>query len=168
MQIKNASIQVLRQLKYLIEQLNDKQYAEKSQLLLGSSIGKHTRHILEFYDIFLHSYYTGIVNYDNRDHDTLYEEDRQVSIEKIAELCEGLHKLDKDFSIVLVASYSESNMELSNMQSSVLRELAYNLEHAIHHMAFIKMAVKNQYPRIDIDDSFGVAFSTRYYENQKK
>ena len=164
MHIKNASLKVLGQLKSLIEQLNDKQYAEKSPLLLGGSIGKHTRHVLEFYDIFIYSYYTGIINYDQRERNENYEKYREIAIQKIEEICEGVLKIDEDFSIILEANYSGYNGFVNRIQTSVLRELAHNLEHSIHHMAIIKIAVMHQYPKVDIGDGFGVAFSTLNYE----
>jgi len=168
MQVKVASIQILEQIKVLVKTLNDKQYSEASQILLGSSIGKHIRHILEFYDIFIHSHYTGVINYDEREHNQILEVDRFKVLLKLNELTDGLKKVVEDFPLQMKTSYSTDNVEISNMESSVMRELAYNLEHAIHHMAFIKMAVCNLYPEVTLSDNFGVAFSTIRFNNQIK
>jgi hypothetical protein len=42
----------------------------------------------------------------------------------------------------------------------VARELLYNLEHAIHHMALIQVAVRQAFPALTLPAHFGVAYST--------
>jgi hypothetical protein len=50
------------------------------------------------------------------------------------------------------------------MPTTVARELFYMLEHTVHHMAIIKMAVVNENLNIDIPENFGVANSTIQYQ----
>ena len=49
------------------------------------------------------------------------------------------------------------------MKSSFYRELSYNIEHAIHHMALLKVAVKQTLTYISLPENFGVASSTIRY-----
>ncbi len=52
------------------------------------------------------------------------------------------------------------------MPSSFHREVAYNIEHAIHHMALLKVAVNQTLHYIQLPENFGVASSTvRYQES---
>ncbi len=49
--------------------------------------------------------------------------------------------------------------------SSVARELLYNIEHAVHHMALIQVAVTNAFPSIELPPHFGVAYSTVQHQS---
>ena len=40
------------------------------------------------------------------------------------------------------------------------RELVYNIEHAIHHMAIIRIGIENDFPHAHLPDKFGFAYST--------
>jgi hypothetical protein len=42
----------------------------------------------------------------------------------------------------------------------LFRELAYDLEHSIHHQAIIKIAMKNLNSEYALNENFGVARST--------
>ena len=42
-------------------------------------------------------------------------------------------------------------------------ELVYNIEHAVHHMAIIRIAVQHEFPDLALDDEFGYATSTLKY-----
>ncbi|MEM1136390.1 MAG: DinB family protein [Bacteroidota bacterium] len=167
MQVKDASLHILKQLSALIKVLNDQQFTASSKLLTGSSIGKHIRHIIEFYDILIHSYYTGNVDYDAREHDGLLEKERLRALFKVEEIKAGLDKITEDFPLQMHASFSTNDMEKSIINSSVKRELAFNLEHAIHHMAIVKMVILSIYPEVVLPKNFGVAYSTIRYEYGK-
>lgn len=63
MQIKFASLYMLKQLSDLIMLLTNSQYNATLEVLKGKSIGRYIQYIIEFYDVFVHSYYTGSVDY---------------------------------------------------------------------------------------------------------
>jgi hypothetical protein len=46
------------------------------------------------------------------------------------------------------------------VNTSIERELIYNIEHAIHHMAIIQIAVKHYFKYIDLNKNFGIAYAT--------
>jgi hypothetical protein len=46
------------------------------------------------------------------------------------------------------------------VNSSLYRELLFNIEHAIHHMAILKIGTKIVLPEWDLPQQFGVAPST--------
>jgi len=163
MEIKNSSAQVLKQLVELIDKLEDEQFSRPLPILSGNTIGKHIRHIIELYDQLLNGYESGIVNYDDRQRDQRTETESSYAINKLMQItseCES--KSDKP--IQLIVDYSMDEHTNDNVNSSYKRELAYNMEHAIHHMAIIKMAVENEFEEIILDKSFGVAPSTLRYK----
>ena len=70
--------------------------------------------------------------------------------------------------LVLEVSYAETEEASVRINSSVERELAYNIEHAIHHMAIIKIAVNTVFPRVQLPQNFGVAYSTVRYQKSAR
>lgn len=52
-----------------------------------------------------------------------------------------------------------------NVESSYCRELIYNIEHCIHHQAFIKTALFS-IGKTEIEENFGVAKSTIQYRKK--
>jgi hypothetical protein len=47
------------------------------------------------------------------------------------------------------------------------RELVYNIEHVVHHMALVKIGLKELLPDLDLPDDFGVAVSTIRYQHSE-
>ncbi len=160
MQLQDAARSILSQLSDLLGKLDGQKYTATLEVLNGNSIGKHVRHILEFFIVLEDGATSGLINYDMRPHDELYERDLLASLESISAIYEFLKDLSLDKSSILEVSYSLDGLESVQIPSSLHRELAYNIEHAIHHMAIIKIAVKGAFPQITIAENFGVAYST--------
>jgi len=49
-------------------------------------------------------------------------------------------------------------------KSSIGRELLYAYDHAVHHLAIVKLGIHAEFPGIELDDSMGVASSTLRYQ----
>jgi len=75
----------------------------------------------------------------------------------------GLTKQNK--SMVLEAMYDEDSVELIHFSTNYHREIAYNLEHTIHHMALIKIGIL-ELSDLQIPEGFGVASSTMKYKKE--
>jgi len=163
MQLKNTGISILNQLSTLIAQLSTEQYKASLDLLNDNTIGKHVRHILEFFIVLEHANQTGVINYDSRPHDELFEIDKDAALRRISELIVNVKSLVLEKQVMLEVSYVTDALENVKIPSTLQRELAYNIEHAIHHMAIIKIAVKFAFPSISIPSNFGVAYSTLRY-----
>lgn len=159
MEIKNTSAQVIYQLIDLINKLNDEQYSRPLTILSGNSIGKHVRHIIELYMELLCGYENDVVNYDDRNRDVMIETECDYAIIKLQQIMDWTKdKKDKELRILL--DYTMEGKSREAAFSSFKRELAYNIEHAIHHMAIIKIAVENSFSVIVLPQTFGVAPST--------
>jgi hypothetical protein len=68
-------------------------------------------------------------------------------------------------SLVLEAGFDENSYELNKIPTNYFREIAYNLEHAIHHMALIKIGIQ-EVSAIQLPDGYGVASSTLKYRKE--
>jgi len=163
MQLKTTGKEILSQLSELVSQLNNDEYAAELQLLNENSIGKHVRHIIEFFEILVEGGRNGLINYDKRKHLNKYETDSAASLQKIKQLIVGLDELTSKDELILEVSYGKTDEDLVSIKSSLERELVYNIEHAIHHMAIIKIAIQTVFPKVQLAKNFGVAYSTVRY-----
>ncbi len=163
MPLNQASDDILQQLNHLLDRLDDDDYRRQLPLLDGNTLGKHVRHIIEFYRCLLEGQATGIVDYDGRRHDPVPETDRRRAGDMLRHIGEELSRQD-DTPLKLRVRY-DGDAVLND--TSFRRELVYNIEHAVHHMAILRMAVQHHFGHIDLPDTFGVARSTlRYRESQ--
>lgn len=165
MSITNDAISVLSQLEESLRYVTLEDYHKKQAILGESSIGMHVRHILEFYGCLLHGYQTGTVDYDSRERNEMIQEVKSVAIGTIRELKSALKK-PEDKDLFLQVSDSGDLSKKQKIPSTYRRELIYNIEHTIHHMAMIKIGLKSLSPDIALPESFGVAPSTLHYLQQ--
>ena len=166
MHLKNTGTSILTQLSRLIEQLSTEQYTAPLGILNDNTIGKHVRHILEFFIVLETGDKEGVINYDLRPHDALFETNKEAALKRIIELQVSIKDLLLEKKALLEVSYVSDSREVEKIPSTLQRELAYNIEHAIHHMAIIKIAVKTVFPYISIPSNFGVAYSTLRYQGE--
>ena len=127
----------------------------------GSSIGQHFRHIYDFYECLLKGIGDGRIDYAKRERDVRIETEplyAKAAFQKIsAQLCD----LDENRNFVVLADFSsELNTERPSVESSVGRELMYAYDHAVHHLAIIKMGLKTDCPSFHVAKNIGVAPST--------
>ncbi len=166
MTLKFTNTDVLLQLVEVIGQMTDADYARPVAVLSGNTVGKHVRHILEFYELLVGSLQTGRLNYDHRKRDLRLETDTDEAIRRIDSLDRTIHRLDLNQPIQLEAALSVDSDEVVQILSSFARELHHNIEHAIHHMALIQVAIRDSFPGIELPMHFGVAYSTVQYQAQ--
>lgn len=164
MQLKTTGQTILNQVFDLINQLDDAEYSAELDILNGNSIGKHVRHVVEFFELLVSGSTDGLINYDKRNHEPLYETDTKATMEKIKKLMIGIDDITFLDEVVLEVNYADSDAEPVTIKSSLERELAYNIEHAIHHMAIIKIALQTVFPKVKLIENFGVAYSTVRYQ----
>lgn len=168
MQLKDTGKSILNQVHEMMSQLKGAEYSAELELLNGNSIGKHVRHVLEFFELLTDGASKGLINYDKRLHSSVYETDVQKTLSRVIQLKQEVADLPMGKEIHLEVSYTNSDDEAVKIKSSVERELAYNIEHAIHHMAIIKIAIQTVFPNVTLSENFGVAYSTVRYQNSAR
>ncbi|MEP1033997.1 hypothetical protein [Ekhidna sp.] len=154
---------LLSQLNLIIEACREEDFSKPLPELSNSTFGQHIRHTLEFFICLFDAKNDGIVNYDQRKHDALIETDKKLAQSVIVSIEDFLNRNQEDFEITFEANYAIKDNVNDKMKSSFYRELAYNIEHAIHHMALLKVAVKQSLTYISLPEYFGVASSTIRY-----
>lgn len=159
----------LLQIKDLVSKLSDSQYSCSTNFLFGASIGKHVRHILEFYLSLLDTKHTKTVNYDSRNRDEQLENSTYFALFTIDKICSNLFfaaTFEYPGSICLKLNPTkEANIQYE-VDSTFERELVYNLEHSIHHQALIKVGLCELDLLHLVDKNFGIAPSTLRNNNK--
>lgn len=158
--LEGEAKQVLLELTELLEQLSIDEYTEKIPLLSNSSIGEHTRHIIELFLQLYKGYEGALVNYDERERDLLLQTNIDYAIDSLANIIAKLCMPNKNLTIESLYANDGQGVK-SNFQ----RELMYNVEHCIHHQAIIKVALQVLGSKV-VNENFGVAKSTIAYRIQ--
>ena len=125
--------------------------------MLNATIGEHVRHVIELFQCLEKRYDTGIVNYEKRKRDHEIENNKELASFLLKEIYQNIDKPNKE--ILLEAEDYCDPMEIVSISSNYYRELAYNLEHTIHHMALIRVGI-NEVSSVKLPKEFGVAYST--------
>ncbi|MBT1700447.1 DinB family protein [Fulvivirgaceae bacterium PWU4] len=141
-------------LRDLLYRLNDEQYTCRSSMLNHATIGQHVRHVIELGQCLILAYQTGVLNYDKRKRDERMENSRSFALQQLNDLFQSINKPEKKLQLQVATSQGTHTLE-----TWFHREVFYNTEHAIHHMALIRVALKEM--QLDIvNDNFGVAYAT--------
>jgi hypothetical protein len=157
MQLRNAVNEIFIQLSQSLRLLNATEYRQPSERLFNATIGQHVRHIIELFQCLQWGYEAGVVNYDKRERNLLLEQDKDFAMGQLVLLFNNMERPDKN--LVLQAIYDEHGNEPVHIHTNYLRELAYNLEHTIHHMALIRVGI-NEISNVQLPENYGVASST--------
>ncbi len=160
MTLQQSVHEIINRLEDSMARLSDEQYYQSIDTLSGASIGQHVRHVVEMFVCLQDGYVTGIVNYEKRKRDITIETSKDVAIQLMHDLKESLFNSNKD--LILEAGFDENSIELNQLPTNYFREIAYNLEHTIHHMALMKISICEA-SDIQLPEGYGVASSTIKY-----
>ena len=167
MELIVAAHNILGQLEDVLTQIKQHDYARPSSILNKATIGQHVRHTLEFFVCLNDGLNRGIVNYDNRDHDKLIERDKQQALTLIDLIKTQIAQITDNPNLQLEGSYQVEGNSYFIIPTTYHRELAYNIEHAIHHMALIKIGFQDNAPYVQLPAGFGVATSTIRHQSSQ-
>lgn len=163
MLLKKPIQNVFVQLSESLNQLTDAEYKQPSRVLFDATIGQHVRHIIELFLCLENGYASGIVNYEKRERDHRIETDKEFATRLLKEIYQQLEK--PNIELVMEAEDYEDAAGFTSIPTNYYREIAYNLEHTIHHMALIRVGI-TEVSAIMLPEEFGVAFSTIKFRQQ--
>jgi hypothetical protein len=163
MTLSQAATNILNQLADLVKQIHESDFAKPSEILNGSTIGQHVRHTLEFFLCFEGGYKVGIINYDKRNHDKLIETDKDLALAAVHQALRFVNSIKNNKTLILEVGYDLLKDDCIQVNTNANRELVYNIEHAVHHMAIIKIGIRQIAPYICPNKDFGIAASTLRY-----
>ncbi len=164
MNLNKACSNILTQLTDLTNQISEHDFAKPIDSLGHSTIGQHLRHTLEFFVCLEQGFEQGLINYDKRAHDKLIESDKFIALASLNRIHDFILSQPADKSLKLEAGYDLDKEEFVTIETNFLRELVYNIEHAVHHMAIMKIGIREIAPDIKLPHDFGIAASTIRYQ----
>jgi len=160
--IINQAITQLGQVRNLLRPISQDQFSEPLPILSGNTIGKHVRHILEFFICLDSAIESEKVNYDKRERDLDLETFPEVATAAIDKLIQRIASYNNK-EIMLIAEFEKQE---TAVHSNVFRELVYNIEHTIHHLAIIRIGIQLYYPDVILEEGLGVAYSTQRFQKE--
>ena len=116
----------LNELVSLLNQLSNDDFTLPCKGLSDSTIGEHTRHIIEMFQCLENQYEVGIINYDKRNRDYRTQTDTEFALQCIVDIKNQLHKENKTVVLQQIIDGEELRID-----SNYFRELLYNLEQYI-------------------------------------
>jgi len=165
-QLYHAGKSILAQLANVVNEITEEDFSKHS-LSLNATVGQHLRHTLEFFICLEQGYELGVVNYDKRIHNKTMENDKHIALHTIGQIQDFVTKNQGDKALKLEVGYQPDNDEVVTIDTNYLRELTYNIEHAVHHMAIMKIGIREVAGYVTLPPDFGVAVSTiRYKETE--
>lgn len=151
-----------QQIDILLKALNDENYSKSLTILEDVSIGKHLRHVYEFYKTIESAGFENKIDYACRQRNQDFEHSIDIANACFEITFAKLNQLDSDQEIFVMPEFFVEEPYFG-VKSSIGRELMYAFDHAIHHLAIIKIGAKSI--GISLPKNFGVAPSTIKYKN---
>ena len=159
----NACKAIFEDGRFYLSKISKDIYTQPLELFSGSSLGQHTRHWIEFFQCLMdQSLNEGGLCYDKRKRDLSLETQPGRALDVLGEIERSLERITELNTLVLTSEMSDGT--IVKMPTSLDRELWFVVEHAVHHLAFIKIGLKEQYPDWILPEHFGVANSTIRYQ----
>ncbi len=155
--LKKIAQKQLFEIKSILNRVEDADYSKNIALLENGTLGRHVRHILEFYECLFISNVGDTVCYDNRKRNLLLEENVRFACDYIDEIIDRIEEVQINKRLLLKSKYEADEII---METSLFREITYNIEHTVHHLAIMRIAISSELKYIDLSDTFGYADST--------
>jgi hypothetical protein len=156
-----AAQAVLQQGLDLLADCSPGDFARVAPEPFGASIGQHYRHVLDHFLCLASASSSGIANYDERSRDRKVETEIKQARAQTELLIRYFGSLvSRDFHRECVTTYSvgDSASAPETTLSTLGREMAYCISHAVHHFALIKILCAQL--ELPVAAEFGVAPST--------
>lgn len=161
----SASRKVFTDGQAYLDNLSAADYSRPLECLSGATIGQHTRHWIEFFQCLfwqIRDEQEGIC-YDHRARNLELETQPSVALQAINSLSELMGTLDTSRQLELETLIGDQRIKCP---TSVGREWWYAVEHAIHHLAIIKIAIRQAFNHLELPADFGLAYSTKQYREK--
>jgi uncharacterized damage-inducible protein DinB len=164
MDCKKGTIRLTRQIAALLNTITPEAYAYPLEIFNGSTLGHHFRHIFDFYDCLLQGTIAKEVDYAARQRNVQLELDPAYAMARFDELRLRLDNLRDEEVLQVRADFSSHIQDARPLVASTIgRELMFAYDHAIHHLAMIKIGLRDAMPGLPLDEKLGVAPSTLKY-----
>lgn len=153
--------QLTQQMIQILQRIDQTAYQQAVDIYDGSTVGKHFRHVFDFYHCLIKGLAQGKVDYSDRTRNLQIEREPHTAAHHFNNALHQMNDLQMEASIQVLSDFSDNDQtERISYASTVGRELAFIYDHAVHHLAIIKMGIKIINPNFQLAQNFGVAPST--------
>lgn len=149
---------IIRQIEHVLTQLEHQAYRHPLPEFDGNTLGQHFRHILEFFQCLEKGRHTGLVDYASRERNLLYEDNPQFTKSALRVFADLLPQYESAAPLQVRAEFGSDDRP--SYSSTLGRELLFVYDHAIHHLAIIKIGLLCHFPEVQADKNLGVSPST--------
>ena len=169
MKANQTASRVLDDALFYLDRIDPAQYKQKIDLLSDSSIGQHTRHFVEFFQCLVNQIEQKgqVINYALRERNQEIENSPAFAAQCIREVQQKLLALKDDTIYQLECSEHLPGDENLRVPTHLSRELMYNIEHTIHHLAIVKIGIHTIEQDLQVPEHFGIAPSTILHRKEK-
>ena len=164
----DAMCTVLQELAEAVAAFSDAQYASSPDGGRTGAIGAHVRHSLDHVCAFLVGIEFGVIDYDRRERGTAIERDRHTAFDAITSIQRSIRRLRTaclDRAVRVRTTLASGDLAIET-RSTLTRELAFVLNHTIHHNAMMATATRRQ--GVSLPKNFGYAPSTIRYRQEQE
>ncbi len=163
MDCKKGAIALIDSIINTISVIDADLYRRPLEIYNGSTFGKHFRHIHDFFHCLTHQCNSLELDYCNRCRETSIEDHKDSCIAAFQVLQQDLAKLDEHRIITVKADFEVSDGVRPEVKTSIGREIMYAYDHAVHHLAIVKIGLNEHCRGLEINQDLGVAASTIRY-----
>ena len=160
-----GATQLIDQIISTLEQISSDDYSRPLEIYNGSTMGKHFRHIYDFFNCLVIQYDQVDIDYCLRGRDERIESDVFHSIQSFHKLKNDIGTLNEAKEITVHADFEIKNGVRPIVKTSIGREIMYAYDHAVHHLAIVKIGLKAIRPDLKINQDLGVAASTLRHQH---
>lgn len=166
MALNTGMTRLAEQLLNLLQSISVADYQAPLTVLDGASIGQHVRHIVDFFTCLEKGVAAGVVDYALRQREPEIESNPDCANRVLKAALAQLLLVPNSLPLAMKGDFlgvQEAQRPL--FQSSLGRELTFVHDHAVHHMAMIKIGLSSRCPELLSNADFGVAPSTIKYRS---
>lgn len=160
MNCREGNQHIIRQMTDLLDTIDNQLYAQPLEVFKGASIGQHFRHILDFYLCLIKGIQQGRVDYASRDRNPMAEMDVRFIQQAFYNVSQMMDRFSEEVPVKVCGDFSIQATQRPELISSIGRELMFAYDHAVHHLAMIKIGIATVAPTLQMDHALGVAPST--------
>jgi hypothetical protein len=165
---KEGIIHIVKQINGILTHIEASLYQMPLDIYNGSSIGQHFRHIYDFFRCLAQGAAQEVVDYAQRERDLRIEQDPLFAQSAFVRELEYLLSLEEYTPVAVRADFSaHHDLGRPEYPSSVGREITFIHDHAVHHLAIIKIGLQAEAPDLLKDQNLGVAPSTVKFRQQE-
>lgn len=165
MNCKEGATELIDQIISTMKQISSDDFCRPLEIYNGSTIGKHFRHIYDFFNCLVIQNDQVNIDYCVRGRDERIESEVHHSIEAFQKLKIEISSLNETREITVHADFEIKNGERPVVNTSIGREIMYAYDHAVHHLAIVKIGLKAIRPDLKINQDLGVAASTLRHQH---